>query len=159
MRGIAVTGIDATPALIELARAAGGATYICMTYDDLSDKGLERRFDMAVCNFSLLGNASTEAVIRTAPLLLEPNGTLAIQTLHPATLDAEAAYMRDGWRESTWTGCGKGFVDPAPWYFRTLASWTSLFRDAGLRLLEVREPRHPETGTPASLLFILAAPC
>ncbi len=159
LRGIAVTGIDATAALIELARAAGGATYICMTYDELSYKGFEHRFDMAVCNFSLLGNASTEAVIRAAPLLLEANGTLAVQTLHPATLNTKTAYVRDGWRESTWAGCGKGLVDPAPWYFRTLASWISLFRDAGLELLEVGEPRHPETGTPVSLLFILTASC
>lgn len=156
--GIAVTGIDATAELVELARASGGATYACMTYDQLSLGVLDRRFDMAVCNFSLLGLASTEMVIKAMPSLLEPSGTLAIQTLHPVALEDEPAAFRDGWRPGSWGGCGKGFSDPAPWYFRTLEGWTSLFRDAQLQLLELSEPRHPETGNPLSLLFILAAP-
>lgn len=63
---------------------------------------------------------------------------------------------RDGWREGSWAGCGPGFGEPAPWYFRTLESWCRLFTEAGFGLEGLREPLHPDTGQPASILFILA---
>jgi hypothetical protein len=34
-----------------------------------------------------------------------------------------------------------------------MAGWIALFSDHGLRLLEVREPLHPETGKPVSLIL------
>jgi hypothetical protein len=60
---------------------------------------------------------------------------------------------RDGWRQGSWAGCGDGFSEPAPWYFRTLESWVRLFADNGFRLHEIREPFHPHTGKPASVIF------
>jgi hypothetical protein len=76
-----------------------------------------------------------------------------VQTLHPVAAGGDLPY-RDGWRRGSWSGCGPGFIDPAPWYFRTLESWAVLFADNGFRLRETREPVHPETGSPASLIFI-----
>ena len=45
-------------------------------------------------------------------------------------------------------------TDPAPWSFRTPASWLELFRKHGLRPLQLREPLHPRTHRPAAVIFI-----
>jgi hypothetical protein len=68
---------------------------------------------------------------------------------------ADLPYV-DGWREGSWAGFSSDFSDPAPWYFRTLESWKRLIADAGFQLLEMREPIHPVTGKPASVIFIAA---
>ena len=54
-------------------------------------------------------------------------------------------------------GFSKDFINPAPWYFRTLESWVVLFVDSGFRLLELREPLHPTSRKPASAIFIAEA--
>jgi hypothetical protein len=41
-----------------------------------------------------------------------------------------------------------------PWYFRTLESWFGALEAAGLRVVSLREPVHPETGRPVSLLMV-----
>jgi hypothetical protein len=64
------------------------------------------------------------------------------------------APYRDGWREGSWDGFNAGFTDPPPWYFRTLGSWVKLYGDHGLQLREVREPVHPKTGKPVSLILV-----
>ncbi|MBW4488559.1 MAG: hypothetical protein KME12_12290 [Trichocoleus desertorum ATA4-8-CV12] len=62
-----------------------------------------------------------------------------MQTIHSVVGCGEQQYQ-DGWRSGSWDGFSPDFVDPAPWYFRTLESWTRLFVDSGLRLVELREP-------------------
>ena len=76
-----------------------------------------------------------------------------IQTLHPLIACGDRPY-RDGWREGSWAGFDPAFTDPAPWYFRTLESWTRLLRGHGLRLLEMIEPLHPLSQRPASVIFV-----
>ncbi len=44
-----------------------------------------------------------------------------------------------------------------PWYYRTLESWLAVVRAAGYDIEWVREPAHPETGEPLSLLVAAAA--
>ncbi|HEY8683307.1 MAG TPA: class I SAM-dependent methyltransferase, partial [Rhodanobacter sp.] len=73
--------------------------------------------------------------------------------LHPLTACGGQPY-RDGWREGSWAGFTADFSDPAPWYFRTLESWVRLFSEHGLRLLELREPLHPQTRQPISLILM-----
>jgi hypothetical protein len=41
-----------------------------------------------------------------------------------------------------------------PWFFRTLQSWTDVIRGAGFQLKSLREPVHPETGDPLSLIIV-----
>ena len=60
----------------------------------------------------------------------------------------------DGWREGSWAGFSSEFKDAPPWYFRTAAGWVALFADHGLRIVEMREPVHPETGKPVSLILV-----
>lgn len=110
---------------------------------------------MPWCNFSLLGKQSVEALCKAVPALLNPQGSLIVQTLHPAAACGDLPH-EDGWSQGSWDGCGQDFSDPAPWYFRTLESWLRLFADSGLRLLELREPLHPMTHNPVSMIFIAA---
>lgn len=154
--GVAMTGVDVVPGLIEQARGAGGGAFRVLSYEDIAAGQLEIRVDVAVCNFSLIGKESVEGVLRAAPALLTPGGVLIVQTLHPATACGDAPYA-DGWREGSWTGFSCDFADAPPWYFRTLESWVKLFGASGLRLVELREPLHPKTGKPVSLILVGAA--
>lgn len=156
-RNIRTTGIDVVPELVEAARRAGGGDFHVGSYEELVAGKFEMQADVAVCNFSLLGRESVVSLVRAAPSFLGTNGSLIVQTLHPVMSCGDLPY-RDGWREGSWTGFGPEFTDPAPWYFRTLESWTTLFTDCGLRLLEMREPLHPESRKPASVIFITESP-
>jgi 2-polyprenyl-3-methyl-5-hydroxy-6-metoxy-1,4-benzoquinol methylase len=151
--GIEVRGIDVVPSLIEQARALGGGDFRVVSYENLAAAALGFTADIAVCNFSLLGEESVDAVCAALPSLLGPHGVFIIQTLHPIMAGGQQPYQ-DGWREGSWAGFGAEFTDPAPWYFRTLGSWLALLRRHGWRLLELREPLHPHSGLPASVIFI-----
>jgi 2-polyprenyl-3-methyl-5-hydroxy-6-metoxy-1,4-benzoquinol methylase len=150
--GIAGLGLDAIPALVESARSAGGGEFRAMTYEAVATGGLQARADVVVCNFSLLGGAVVDGLLRAVPSLLQPGGQFILQTLHPLMACGDAPYQ-DGWREGSWAGFSDAFSDPAPWYFRTLGGWLRTLDAAGLRLVELREPLHPHTGKPASLLI------
>jgi 2-polyprenyl-3-methyl-5-hydroxy-6-metoxy-1,4-benzoquinol methylase len=148
-----LTGVDVVPSLIEQALAGGGGDFHLASYEDIAAGRFRIAVEVVVCNFSLLGKESVEAIIAAMPSLLTPGGSLIVQTLHPVIACGSEPY-RDGWRAGTWNGFSSDFSDPAPWYFRTLGSWVSLLRCAGLRLRELREPVHPLTGVPASVIFI-----
>ena len=151
--GIRAIGVDVVPALIEQARKAGGGEFMISSYEDIAAGDLDVTVDVAVANFSLIGKESVEGVIRRAPLLLDGGGSLVIQTLHPVASCGDESYA-DGWRKGSWAGFSEAFSDPAPWYFRTMESWEKLLTDSGFRILDTREPLHPETGKPASVIFI-----
>jgi SAM-dependent methyltransferase len=151
--GIAMIGVDVVPGLVDAARQAGGGEFRTMSYEEIAQGQLNLALDVAICNFSLLGQESVEGVFRAAPSFLRSGGALVVQTMHPVVACGDAPY-RDGWREGSWAGFNDGFTDPPPWYFRTLGSWIALYARHGLRLLELREPLHPKTGKPASLILV-----
>lgn len=151
--GIQPIGVDVVPALIEQARAAGGGEFSVASYESIAAGEFEVTVDVAVANFSLIGKESVEGVINRAPSLLNNGGSLIIQTLHPVTSCGDESYA-DGWRAGSWAGFSPEFSDPAPWYFRTMESWERLLTKSGFRIAETREPLHPETGKPASVIFI-----
>lgn len=122
-------------------------------YEQVADGKLRVLVDVIVCNFGLLGKESVEGVFRAASSLLNSRGSFIVQTLHPVIACGDLPY-RDGWREGSWVGFSTAFTDPAPWYFRTLEGWVKLFVDSGFRLREIREPLHPKTQKPASVIFI-----
>lgn len=154
--GIETVGIDASEPLIEAARAADAGTYAVLPFAELGSAAPSLgRFEMIVCNFALL-EPHLAPLLRALRTLLQPGGVLLIQTLHPPMACGEAPY-RDGWRTETFAGIGAGFPEPMPWYFRTVESWLESLAEAGWRVLERREPVHPDTGLPASLL-LLASP-
>jgi 2-polyprenyl-3-methyl-5-hydroxy-6-metoxy-1,4-benzoquinol methylase len=146
-------GVDVVPALVEKASRAGGGEFRVASYEQIAAGELDITVDAVVANFSLIGKESVENVVRRIPGLLTKAGTLIIQTLHPVVASGDLPY-EDGWRQGSWAGFSKDFSDPAPWYFRTLESWKRLLAEAGFRLIEMREPIHPGTGKPASVIFI-----
>jgi 2-polyprenyl-3-methyl-5-hydroxy-6-metoxy-1,4-benzoquinol methylase len=157
--GCEVAGIDGSAPLIAAARAAEPqGNYRRLSYRDavLQPAALGGPYDLAVCNFALLGELLAPLLAALASALA-PGGAVLIQTLHPWAACGDAPY-RDGWREETFAGFGAGRWQPMPWYFRTLESWLAEIRTAGLALTACREPPDPATGRPLSLLVQLARP-
>ncbi|MEP7186878.1 MAG: methyltransferase domain-containing protein [Rhodanobacter sp.] len=64
--GISVTGVDAVPDLIELARQADNADapadHAVMSYERIAAGELKLTVDAVVCNFALLGKESVEGL-------------------------------------------------------------------------------------------------
>ena len=150
--GIDSLGIDVIPELIDFAQTKGGR-FTSLSYEDLSGNMLQEKFDTIVCNFSLLGKESVINVFRQAPFLLNEGGSIIVQTIHPVAGCGEGDY-KDGWREGSWAGFSNNFCDPAPWFFRTLETWTNLFLDNGFNIRKILEPVNPKTKKPASIVFI-----
>jgi 2-polyprenyl-3-methyl-5-hydroxy-6-metoxy-1,4-benzoquinol methylase len=148
-----VIGVDVVPALVEQARAAGGGEFRVASYEAIARGELQVAVDVAVANFALIGKEAVDALIHSTPKLLRPGGALIIQTLHPVVASGDLPY-KDGWRTGSWAGFSDDFTDPAPWYFRTLESWVQLITSSSLTLVEMREPIHPSTNKPASVVFI-----
>lgn len=152
--GIATIGVDVVPELIEKAKAAGVGDYRVVAYESIAES-LDVVVDLLVCNFSLLGKESVETVFAHGHSLLAEDGCFVVQTLHPLIACGDEEY-RDGWRWSSWGGISDEISDPSPWYFRTFESWVRLFCASKFKLEEIREPLHPETGRPASVIFVAA---
>ena len=159
-RGMSVTGIDVVPELIAQAganpraAASGSVAFHVQDYASIANRQWRGgTFDAAVCNFSLLGRQSVDSLIAGLPHYLNDPGYLIIQTLHPVAACGEQPYQ-DGWREGSWLGFGSDFNNPAPWYFRTLETWTALVQRCGFDILECREPKAAGAVTPASVIWI-----
>ena len=151
-RGIRMTGIDVVPELVDAARRAGGGTFHVMSYEAFAAGELDVTADAVVCNFSLIGESSAEAVLRGGRRVLAPDGAIVIQTLHPLARSSVGPY-RDGWREGSWAGIGQAFSDPPPWYFRTVGSWIRLLRSNGFGIVDLLEPVG-RAGEPLSAIFV-----
>jgi 2-polyprenyl-3-methyl-5-hydroxy-6-metoxy-1,4-benzoquinol methylase len=152
-KGVDVYGVDVVPALVYQARVASGGRFEVLSYEDIACGKVTAKFDACVCNLALLGNESVTNLFGTMPSLLNPGGSLIVQTIHPVIGCGDQPYQ-DGWREGSWAGFSSGFKDPAPWYFRKLETWVKFYCDSGFKLVEMREPVHPNTGKPASAIFI-----
>ncbi len=156
--GYDVTGIDASDALIDRARALGGGTFRTITFDEVIAEPtlVPGPYDVIVLNFALLAEG-------IAPLItalggrLAASGVMIIQTVHPWVATGDLPY-RDGWRMETFDALGGAFAVPMPWFFRTLESWLRETDDAGIPLERLAEPCHRDTGRPLSLLLTLSRP-
>jgi 2-polyprenyl-3-methyl-5-hydroxy-6-metoxy-1,4-benzoquinol methylase len=155
--GIGVTALDVVPELVAAAQQAGVTDSRVLSYEEIAAGQLKAAADVVVCNFSLLGKESVEGLLRVVPTLLEPDGSLLVQTLHPLVSCGDLPYV-DGWRNGSWAGFSSAFCDAPPWYFRTLSTWLELMRNSGLILRALREPLDPRTGKPASVIFHAKVP-
>jgi 2-polyprenyl-3-methyl-5-hydroxy-6-metoxy-1,4-benzoquinol methylase len=152
--GMNVLGIDAVPALVDDALKSGGGDFQVLDYAAIARREWRAGpFDAAVCNFSLLGAESVESLVAGLAAYLANPGYLIIQTLHPIAACGDAPY-KDGWRAGNWCGFSNDFVDPAPWYFRTIETWQSLLKRCGFDLLETREPKAAGSTVPSSIIWI-----
>ncbi len=103
-RGGSVTGVDASPALIEAAQKLGGGTFRVLPYEELST--LATQFDVIAANFALLDENLHLAALRA---LLRPGGALIVQTVHPAFAGEPYA---DGWRVETFASMEGEWPEP-----------------------------------------------
>jgi len=149
---VEMVGVDAIAGLVEQARAAGGGDFRVLSYEEIAAGELALAADVAVANFSLIGHEAVDGLFAAAPTYLRAGGTLIVQTVHPLMACGDAPYA-DGWRAGSWAGFSEDFQDAPPWYFRTISSWIALFERHGLRVVEMREPLHPRTGKPVSLIL------
>lgn len=154
--GASVTGIDVSAPLIEAARAAGGATYEVASYADLvrDRECVPGPWDLIAVNFALLDEDQVP-LLRALGERLVAGGRLVIQTVHPWVAVGDGPY-RDAWRTETFAAFPVPFPTAMPWYFRTLERWLGDIAEAGLHLRRLREPLHPDTGRPLSLLLELS---
>lgn len=151
--GMLGLGVDVAPELIDRANFCGDGRFMLLSYAEIAAGKLTEKFDVAVANFSLLGDDSVTGLFRQMRSLLHPQGYFIVQTIHPAIASVVQADL-DGWRSGSWAGFSEDFTDPTPWYFRTLATWVELFGSYGLHLVEICEPIHPHTKQPASAIFV-----
>jgi 2-polyprenyl-3-methyl-5-hydroxy-6-metoxy-1,4-benzoquinol methylase len=153
-RGIGTVGLDVSMELVVAAEETGGGRYRCCSYDEVIDDPTRAGgpYDVIACNFSLLG-ADLRPLLAALRENLFVDGALVIQTVHPWTASEGKPYA-GGWRTETFDAFGGDFAEPMPWYFRTLESWVDALRGAGFRVAALREPVHPGTGKPASLLIV-----
>lgn len=151
-RGVEAVGVDGDRALVDAARAAGSAEVHLATYAQLADAQayVGKDYDLVCANFALL-QQDIIPLLAAMNALLVPGGALVIQTLHPWSV-ADGDYQ-DGWREESFAGLA-GDWQVMPWYFRTLASWLNALDMAGLRLVGLQEPQHPQRAVPQSLLLV-----
>jgi len=146
-------GIDASPPLIDAARAAGGEGYAVCDYAALIESPLRfGRFDAVACNFALFDEGIDPLLIALRSAL-EGGGRLLIQTVHPRTACGDGP-CADGWRNETFAAFGDAFVAQMPWYFRTLETWRDALSRCGYTVVGLREPAHPESGEALSLLLV-----
>lgn len=155
-QGIKVLGVDAVKALVDNAVEKGGPFYKVADFSQLAcgEAGIEERFDAVVINFALLDKDDTNTLLKSLVNYLSGDGRVFIQTLHPYTIAADGRYT-SGWRDGSWTGLERDFEQPYQWYFRTLESWAEVFKESGLQIEAVKEPLHPQTQKPASVIFVL----
>ena len=151
--GVTSLGIDVVPELIDFAQKEGPGRFKVVSYERLSYETIKETFDVVVCNFSLLGKESVIGIFEKVSLLLNEGGSFIVQTIHPVISCGDRNY-EDAWREGSWEGFSDKFSNPAPWYFRTLESWKSLFLDNGFSIDEIVEPLNKETQVPISIIFI-----
>jgi 2-polyprenyl-3-methyl-5-hydroxy-6-metoxy-1,4-benzoquinol methylase len=154
---INIKGMDAIDALVEQAKTLSpNLKWEQKSYQDLiaGASHYQDGFQIISINFALFEKELVELLLLALPNYLLENGRIIIQTLHPLMACGDAAY-EEGWREGSWNGFSADFKDPHPWYFRTMAAWMNLFTASGLILDQMKEPLHPDTGKPASVIFEL----
>lgn len=153
-KGIAVSGVDIIPELVEKAKQKVTGDFYVASYEDIASNKISfsKYFDAIVINFALIGKESAENLLCSLPRLLSTEGKLFIQTLHPYSRKPINDYT-SGWKQGSWDGLGDQFTLPYQWYFRTLEDWLELLDRSGIRKIHIKETEHPHSGLPLSVIF------
>jgi ubiquinone/menaquinone biosynthesis C-methylase UbiE len=163
-RGHRVTGIDASPTLLRLAREAqpdgeyliGDAA--ALPFDDGS-------FDLVVAFNTLMDIDDMPGAVREAARMLEPGGCFCVCITHPLS-DAGRFESRDA--DARFVVGGTYFGKRRPWYYQqpfkraglemtfngwcySLEEYARALEDAGFLIEAMREPRDPHGGRMARL--------
>lgn len=164
--GAHVTGVDLSPAMIELARRREaedplGILYEVGSFGDLAsfpDQG----YDGALSTMALMDGPDLRAAFAAAYRVLKPSGLLCFTMLHPCFITPALKWLYDTDRACSGLRIGRYF-DQAPfverWRFkgrsgehsvppfevprfpRTLSDYVNALSDAGFRIAKLAEPR------------------
>lgn len=153
-RGIAVTGVDIIPDLIDKAREKVKGNFFVASYEEIAGQrtALPGPFNAIVINFALIGKESTEKLLASLPYYLSDGGQLFIQTPHPHSRNAANDYVT-GWKSGSWDGLGDQFTMPYQWYFRTLEDWLQLLHASGFSKIHFAEILNPCSRQLLSVIF------
>jgi SAM-dependent methyltransferase len=167
-RGVAVVGVDPTPALIAMARARDGhATYVrgraeWLPFPDAS-------FDLVVSYLSLIDIPDAPAAIREMVRVLRPGGTVLIANLTSFnTAGADGGWIKDGDGRRLHYPIDNYMDERAMWieyrgirvrnHHRPLSTYLRVLLDAGLVLTHFDEPRPTDEAPPARAARYVRAP-
>jgi SAM-dependent methyltransferase len=145
--GHAVTGLDASPAMVEQARAnVPGATFL--TGDVMALPVESARFDAVVHSLVMSHVADLAAAVAEIARVLKPGGRAVISAPHP--IATEVLGLRPSFERQD--GSRAKIVESTYWHAEYLAS----FEAAGLHVRSCREPKFqppaPPDGAPPDLL-------
>lgn len=150
--GCQLLGIDVVAELIERARiknSSNDCRFEICSYETIEGTVRDSKFDAAVCNFSLLGEKSVLRLLGKLSTLLQPNGKLFIQTVHPANFPERVS----GWQEGSWQGFNSAFKNAPPWFYRTKENWINLLEILDYSEISVTTIRYSNSALPASLII------
>lgn len=144
-------GIDASSALIDIAKSKSQKKFQVVSYSKIESDGfnLNQKFDVIVFNFSILDDFSS-AVLRQLKSNLENKGQILIQTLHPCFQKISYA---DQIQVEDFKTVSSDFKGDMKWQHRTLSTWFKLFKGADFFVSEITEPILNDI--PASIIFNL----
>jgi len=128
--GHEVTGVDATPEMLELAAAkVPGATF--ETADLSALPFADGHFDIAVCTLALTHCADLVPPVTELARVLRPGGHLVISDVHPFDV---VLSVQGGFRRKRG---GRGFVRN---YVHLTSDYLNAFQQAELSVLQCKEP-------------------
>jgi ubiquinone/menaquinone biosynthesis C-methylase UbiE len=156
-RGAAVTGIDLSPRMLEIARRLEEQKPLGIRYlrDDAQalDEIADATFDGVACNLALMDIPDLNAALKTVARVLRPGGWFAFSLTHPCFHPPEArwtgraggtvkrevrGYFNEGfWRSDNVYGV-RGKVGA---HHRTLSTYVNELYEAGLNLEQLAEPQ------------------
>lgn len=134
-------GIDAIEELLENARQKGSEPYYCITYEDIIEgKSVpEQPFETAIFNFCLYQKDGLEKLLKNTKAILDDEGIIIIQTLHPYFLIRNGLEYKSQIIEDSWKGLPGNFTEGHKWYARTFEDWIVVLNNSRLKIMELKE--------------------
>ena len=130
-RGVAVTAIDQSPEMLDIARHSAASAGLAIDFHHgAMDDGLpfaDDRFDLVVCALALCHVPDIRGAFHELARVLQPDGYLLITDFHPDAVGA-------GWR-TTFERPGIAYLLPNPGHTR--ADYLNGMTTAGCRPLQV----------------------
>ncbi len=153
---IEATGIDATSALIELAKLKGNERYHQLEFEHIikGERLPNAPFDGAIFNFALYQKDNLDILLQRVLNDIKKNGAVIIQTLHPFYLLENGFGYRSQWLQDIWKGLPGEFKDGHSWYALTMADWIALISKIPQTSFGIQEVVDDEQ-KPLSMLIII----
>ena len=143
--GHTVVGLDATPAMLAVARSkVPTATFRLGTWDPVPEPA--ESFDLVVCSLALTHTAHLEPAVEEFARVLRPGGWLVISDIHPVAVDFGAGAVFPG---------EQGALSYVPNQRHPVSSYVTAARSAGLTVEECYEVPITEDELAMSPVFTL----